>query len=152
MGTDDKMYDILYDQLKAGHAEISKTLVIVDQLKQANLDKTLSCNNTKIKFLTALNKLTALLNSTQSQTESLIKEIATVKSIVGDHDKQLFVLNEKQEAMLKSNKIEEKVDAKLAKYEPIRIYIAALGIILVGGATLLVNWEKALVVLKKIFQ
>lgn len=143
---DDKTFTLLYDQLRDQSTKMSQMFDMVEQLKNVNLNKTIDCNNTTNKFTSNINKLLQFIKSVQIQNESLIDEVQKIKLVLGDHDKQLFILGNGYDRLVKDKNTDEAniktLSKKVEKQEPFRLTILAIVAVITSLVIAMTHLEK----------
>jgi len=152
--TDDKLFDVFYDQLKEHANNVQRVLIMIEQINKEGINKTISCTTTKTKFTAAINKLTHFMSSVQNQTEILIKEVKSIKESVGDHDKELFEIKTNLNSVIKDKESRDKetkeitgilttttetLRDKVNKQEPFRLLIYLILSVVIAAVALLNN-------------
>jgi chromosome segregation ATPase len=157
---------ILYDQIRDLNQRINTLQSTYDQIKDADVNKLITCKTTRNKFSSILSRTTSFINSIQKQFDALIEEMSEVKNMLSLHDKALYTIQKDIHSLMKdkakaekdSKELSEKLfkkDADLAaqikQQEPFRYLLTALIIVLGGLVTLIVNFHKIYDVFKKLF-
>lgn len=168
MGVDkeEKVIDLLYKQLTEHSDSIQRVLTIIEQLRTSDIDKTMSCSNTKAKFTIAINKLTSFMTSIQNQTEIIIKEVKSIKASVNEHDKKIFEMHTNLNSFMKdkekndnetkkvTDKLKDTTETlrdKVNKQEPYRMLILLICSLIVALVAAFNNISNLLVKLKEFF-
>lgn len=110
---DDKVVQMLYDQIRDLTEKITALSSVVDNIKSADMDKMLMCTTTKSKFSNVLSRTTLFMESVQKQFDVFIMEISAMKEIVNSHDKALYILQKNLKAMVKDKEKAEKENEKV---------------------------------------
>lgn len=149
---DDKLIDMLYNQLTDHANSIQRALTVIEQLRQSDVDKAMKCTKTKTNFTLAINKLTSFMSSIQNQTEVLIKEVKSMKASVTEHDKKLFMLDSDYKNLIKdyektdshTTKLQnttESLSEKINKQEPMRLLIILICTFILAVIGLINSWS-----------